>query len=451
METTLRATVLSAIIALSAGGSSLAQGSHSPTGPIPVTVCIEPGLAVPAELSVGEPRETCLVLLHSERPTSVASVATADGLRFPVQTVDVHTEVEYSGAEFAVGRTLRGWLVSEEIELSGCFEIVPSPDFTAIVETVAPGGGVWLDAGARHGLRRGMLWWRRQAGQPVAVLETVFVDSDTAFCRAFALRTPCVVEPGDAFCLWPSPENTRAERVVSAVSHVEPSSDEPLLWIARPPHFLPRPGAGVEITRNGEYVGFAALEIGNERFCLARVNSAACTVPPQVGDDVRFRTIESGLRSEFDARIFAASEDGYLISAGETERISAGDIGVLWRDGEEVGSVRVERLQAAYSRVVATQLPGGGARRLDSVRFAPAEPGPTVAGFVSEVYDDSVVALWLPAGARAGDRYALMEGGRTTALAVVLDAEGSFALAWTPRRMRSGPVSDLAIAVWAEP
>ena len=36
-------------------------------------------------------------------------------------------------------------------------------------------------------------------------------------------------------------------------------------------------------------------------------------------------------------------------------------------------------------------------------------------------------------------------------LAVVLDAEGPSALAWTPRRMRSGPVSDLAIAVWAEP
>jgi len=417
--------------------------------PIPVEVCVEPGEARVLDAVEPGAADLRLVLSHRGGVLSVPAELHAGEPRFGIATIEPDPEIDYLGPGLVPGEFVRGWLVSEAAPLETCFELLPAPEFLAFVEQVAPAGdAAWLDVGARDGVRRGMRWWRRDAGQPVASLETILVERETAYCRVTLLRTPSRVQTGDRFGLWPAPADARGERVVSAVSHVEDGADDPIVWIARPPTLDPGSATRVEILDGGTYVGFATIERENDRFCFARVNSAASVRRPAVGDDVRFRTRESSLRSEFDARVFDATAEGYLITAGEPEQISTGDVGEVWRDGQRVGSVRVERLQSSYSRVVPLEAPADGIRRLDAVRFGPTDAGAAVAGFVERVYDEATALLWLPGGeSRPGDVLSILSAGRVAALAVILDVEDPHALAWLPERMRIGPPDEGAVVV----
>lgn len=268
----------------------------------------------------------------------------------------------------------RCWLIRASLTRGGAGRWPDGADLIGRLLSTGPGASYgWLSAGAFGGVSIGDAFWLRRFGQPIARFDVRFAGPDSSYGRITPLVAGIDLPPDAELLLWPPPADRAAGRLASAVSFVEPGDGDTWIWVALPPHHDGLPAEPrVEFHRKGRYIGFGTAERRDGRFWYVRLLRAASVETPAVGDDVIVRTPADIRDRRFNARVFASAPEGFLVSAGEGEKIGVGDEATVFRSAVPLGKTRVTKVQGGYAVVL--DLPGAaageGIRVLDEVSFA---------------------------------------------------------------------------------
>jgi hypothetical protein len=291
--------------------------------------------------------------------------------------------------------TLAAWLVPAEAvtALADAWPADAAPH--AVVETVSPGGrAAWLRMPGGWCVGPPDRFWLRAGGQPIARLDVRSTSGPLVYCDVVQLARDARVREQDRVALW---RDRGALGAASAVCFVEPRAGSALVWIAAPRGggFPEEPR--IEIRRDGRFVADGIVERRGERFWYARLEGAADASAVQVGDDAVVRTEAMLAEGRFAARVFESRPEGYLINAGELDRVHAGQAAAAYRDGQPIAEVSVTRVQRGYSVVrsvsVSTEIEPAELQAGDEVRFAPPPAPPRVLGRMSQVVDGSLLSV----------------------------------------------------------
>jgi hypothetical protein len=300
---------------------------------------------------------------------------------------------------------------------------------------------------------KGQTWLRCLHGQPIARLEVRLVEGGLAFCNVVRLVADLRLSAGDVVTLWPSPGDRRSGQVRTAVGYVESAGEAPTLWVAAPPGIGSGSDARLDVYRARQYIGHAVVERWDERFWYARSLSAAGAEAIRVGDDVRVRTPSDKPSGRLAARVFETAPSA-MINAGELDGLSAGDAGVVYRGGQRLGVVEVERTQPNYAIVrVAVESRGLELQRLDEVRFGAARPEPRRVGrivgasgatlFASSLGDEQTVPPLSLLSVRTAE-------GRIAGVALLVAQESSQAAGFVIPESLVAPLT-VGQELWYEP
>ncbi|MBI5865783.1 MAG: hypothetical protein HZB38_15025 [Planctomycetes bacterium] len=270
---------------------------------------------------------------------------------------------------------VRAWLVPRDLVRRLRPEWPTGAPLLTTIENVGPGGeSAWIRAGELQGVNKGQSWWRRVNGQPMYRLDVRYSGPDVSFCRV--LRLAAEVRPAveDAVALWPGPGEIREGRLSSAVSQIDTKQADPIVWVAKPPQPPCPSDARFDFYRNGRYVGYGVTERSDARFWYARLLAQACAGPLQVGDDAVVRTFADAASARSRGHVFASTQEGWLVTAGETDGVAAGMPAVVLRNGSPIGTVEIRRVQNAYCIVGDLIRPEGAAA--DSLQRLDESAGP---------------------------------------------------------------------------
>lgn len=383
---------------------------------------------------------TLCIVQTSERPSPGSRVLLADGLR-PLawlRPVQVPWHLAPGRCAFAAipprhldsQAAVRAWLISPEVVARTLDRWPAGAEYQARLDGLGPAGrSAWIAAGARAGIRPGMSWWLRVAGQPAARLDVRTVGADECFAAVVALAWPLPMDGSETVTLLQPPGRAAQGQARSAVCYVEPRERSQNVWLAAPPGVDAPADPVVDFWRGGVYVGHGVVERRDERFWYARTVPQAGREPVRVGDDVWIRTSADIASRRFVARVFDVGAEGCLINAGEAEGLAPGERGWAYRDGRVLGEVTVERVQAAYA-VVRLARPAGATddpealQRLDVVRFAPPARRLRRVGWIERVVDGAALAVRLDAGQEAplDTPLAIRRPGGTVGVALLVAA-----------------------------
>lgn len=345
------------------------------------------------------------------------------------------------GSTAAGANSLRAWRVRADLPATLAKSWPAGAPLLAALDSLGPGGrSVWISAGSRSGIQTGQTWWRRVNGQPMLSFDVRFVSPDVCFCRTVPLAGGVVPHVGDAVALWPGPGDQREGRLASAVSLVDTTHADPLVWIPMPARALVPREPRFDFFRNGQYVGHGVAERSSEAFCFARVLAPACSGPIRVGDDAIPRTLADVAAGRVTGRVFAQSAEGWLVTAGESDGVKVLQPATLVRDGAVVGLVEVRRVQNAYCTITGV-LPSGGTvpgtssgaansvQMLDEVRFGRPSGAPLRVGVIESVLPGGVFAAQITvASPPIGQAVAIEQGGATIGAAVLVAASDQTAI-----------------------
>lgn len=352
-------------------------------------------------------------------------------------------------ADFASG-SLRAWVIGPD-SVAHFRDAWPfHAQLRARIETVGLGDhSVWIDAGTHQAVQVGDCWWYRAAGQPVARYDVRLVGGNVCYCRAVSLVAGLRPRRGEMVSLWPAPGLRGTGRAVSAVSFVETSEDDQVVWVAAPPTVNTPAEARVGFHRGGSYVGSGMVERRDARFWYVRTLPAACVGDIHVGDDALIRTVTDIRSRRISARVFELGSAGGLINAGEIDGLSVGDVGTVYRAGRRIGRVRLTKVQRAYSVAqlierserpdtsqsthsgeLQPQAKTKGLQRLDEVRFGHPPPPPVTLGVIERVVDRTLFSARLADGSSAPllTPLVLRRADRAIGVAVLLDVMDGRAL-----------------------
>jgi hypothetical protein len=346
------------------------------------------------------------------------------------------TDVVPAGAD-----TLRAWRVRADLIATLVRSWPAGAPLLASVESVGPGAqSVWISAGGRAGILPGQSWWRRVNGQPMLRFEVRFVAADVCYCRVAPLAGGVLPNVGDAVALWPGPGEQREGRLTSAVSLVDTTQADPLVWIPMPPRAAVPREPRFDFFRAGQYVGHGVAERSSDAFCYARVLAPACSGPIRVGDDAVPRTLADIAAGRVTGRVFAQSSEGWLVTAGESDGIKLFQQATLVRGGAVFGLVEVRRVQNAYCTITGVLPPGGAVpgtasgekdsvQLLDEVRFGrPTGTSKRVGVIESILPNGAFSAHTTIANAPVGQAVAIELGGATVGAAVLVTASEQSAI-----------------------
>lgn len=305
------------------------------------------------------PNDTELVL--------AAEVVPIGRFRLTEQGADHATFARAEPTLHAGAGRLRAWFVSPRPSPQLWEKWPAEADFMARIERVGPGmRGVWIDAGATSGIQPGMSWWQRIDGQPVARFDVLSVEADACYCSVARLAADAPIRRHDRVALWPSPGRRRNGTAASAVSYIERSEERTIVWVAGLRGVEVPPEPHVDFFHNAHYVAHGVVESADNLFWYARLIEGGANgggdraeQPPSiaVGDSAIIRTRADIAARRFPARVFEISADGALINAGESDELSLGQTGGLYRGGEKIGEVRITRLQRSYAVIQPAETP----------------------------------------------------------------------------------------------
>lgn len=341
---------------------------------------------------------------------------------------------------------LRGWVMPSGL-VRDLFARWPlDAPLLAKVDTACPGWRtVWLSAGLQQGIRVGDTWWSRSTGQPVARFDVLAVESDLCLCSVVPLAADLPLHTMHSVALWPSPARRRLGEAMTAVCMVEPIDDAAIAWVAAPRGVRCPADAHIDFFQSGRYVTHGVVERRDDRFWYVRLVSPFSgivadggeeAVPEsaplgliRVGDNARIRTDAEIAQRRFVARVFRLTDRGGLINAGEADRLEAGDIGRVFREGVEIGQVLLQRVQRDYSIVepsaaaVGLRLASG-----DLVRFGPP-PRPAVSyGRIESIVGETAFVMRSEREPPLQTPLTIRRGGRSVGVALLLVEEGGRAL-----------------------
>lgn len=354
-------------------------------------------------------------------------------------------------------------------------------DLWADVDAVGPGQrGVWLDIGRNGGAAVGDGWCLMIGGQAAARLRTQFVGDDESYAAVLPLVSDLSLAPGQRVCAWPRPAEVREGQAVGNVSYVDPEPRDAPVWIAVPPGVDLPAEPHFDFFRGDKYLGhgrgvrrdgvfwYATLIPADRRALLAPAatqpgagdgaaagavaHSTAAQVV-HVGDRARIRTRKEVAERRFDARIFELTRGSGLINAGESEALTTGMLGSLYRAGTPHGEVRVTRVQSDYSQVAAA----AAAESLqigDIVRFAPwTAKTPHVVGDVLGWQPDLLAWTRVKATVPTDQPLLVLDGSHVVAVALPLVQRGDeLTILILPESVRDSlPVAGLTVGVMPAP
>ena len=317
---------------------------------------------------------------------------------------------------------LRAFLVPADLASRLSERWPAEADWYDIVETVGPGQEMaWLrTSGPPPAVDDA--WLLREAGQPIARLEAVWVGERTC-CRMVRLVADARLAAGDRVVRWPGWASRRAGRCWTAVAHVEPVGEVQRVWVAAPPGVALRGEATVDFARGGRFVGSGLVERRDARFWYVRTSGEVRADRVRVGDECRLRTPELLATGGAAARLFAAP-GGLFVNAGEIDGVRSGMLGLVYREGRFVGEVRLEGVQAGYAAVRADgEGPASPARALDELYLARPERGLTEVGTVASASEGVVVVAL--SGREAPLHEPLLVEGQTRGVVVLILPESS--------------------------
>jgi hypothetical protein len=355
---------------------------------------------------------------------------------------------------------LRAWFIGSGLIGAAGQEWPIEAELRAEIDAVGLAAhSVWLDAGSDHGVAIGDCWWQRIKGQPVARYEVRVAGRDVCHCRVVSLVAGWRPKVSEVVALWPAPGRQRTGRAVTAVSFVETKGDSQSVWVAAHPGLDAPPEPRLDFHRDGAYVGSGVVERREARFWYVRTLPAAGRDAVRVGDDAVIRTSADIRQRRFTARVFEQTAAGGLINAGEMDGLSVGDVGTVYRDGQQVGRVTLTRVQHDYSVAElavggedagAARPPPGGEQqpargpsrleRLDEVRFRPPEEPTRARAVIERVVEDTLFSGRITeAGAvPLHTPLAVRRAGRTIGVAILLDVVDDRALGFALARSLSG-------------
>lgn len=389
---------------LSAPGALPARATDAPVQRITPPAVSSSGVAADLAAAAGQ------VLVLSDGPLPVGLLVEREGqfeLRWPAWW-----ESRTAADAFLIGGDVAAQIVADwpgDAALTG--RVVSS----------SPGQRVWIDRGARAGIRAGDWWWQRLHGQPVARYEVVHAGESESFCRFAPLADKFQPATGSLIELWPVPGERNAGIVRSAVAFISPSASGAIVWIAAPPWADVPAEPQVEFLRGATYLGCGLVERRDARFWYVRPLDTGAAFAPSVGDTARIRSSADIRTRRFAARVIARQADGFLINAGEQDGLRVGDRAVWQRGDVPLGEFEVRRLQAAHGVVklsgAAAEAPEPG----DIARFSDAPEPDEQLGLVSDApYPRLVVAKLAPGNTSPLRLCALRRGDATIGLALAL-------------------------------
>jgi len=349
--------------------------------------------------------------------------------------------VSAPGSAAARANDLRAWRVRSDLPAALAKSWPAGAPLLAAVESVGPGGeSVWISAGSRAGVQSGQSWWRRVNGQPMLRFDVRFVAAGLCYCRSVPLAVGVAPHAGDAVALWPGPGDERDGRFASAVSLVDTTQADPLVWIAMPRRAPTSREPRFDFFRNGTYIGHGVAERNSDAFWYTRVLGPACSGPVHVGDDAVPRTLADVAAGRITGRVFAQSAEGWLVTAGESDGVRVLQQATLVRGGAVLGLVEVRRVQNAYCTITGV-LPSNGTvpgtsmgaadsvQLLDEVRFGRPRGAPLRVGVIESVLPGGVFAAQTTiSNPPIGQALAIEQSGATIGAAVLVQASSETAI-----------------------
>ena len=387
---------------------------------------------------------------------------------------------------------IRAWLVRADVMAYFLDRWPVRAPLAAELESIGPGhASVWITAGSSAGVRVGDAWWLRIGSQPVARFDVRLVEPELCFCSATRLVADAPLSRGRRVELWPGPGRRRNGTSRSAVVYVERGGAEQRVWIAAPPRADTPSEPGLDIFRDGHYVGHAVVESTDERFWYARVIAARAPArtptsrsarmpleeagqPPArareepnrastsvgatrgailVGDDVVIRTRADIARKRFVARVFAVTPEGCLITAGEADGLALGERSWAYRAGRPRTEIVIRRIQRGYCIIRPLRPEGDGALRIgDTIRFAPPPKPPLRVARIERVACETLFRARLESGAAPPllEPLEVQTTPNTSAAAILVAVDGSNALGFVFEPSLLQPLSP-GMAILVEP
>ena len=396
----------------------------------------------------------------SERTSGFGSRLALIGGDRPLGVFD-YVRKEGAGAVFA-GRRLDGAVTPANcggfvidsgwaVELFGNWP--EGCEFYARINRLSPGRRtLWLDLPDAGAWAEGTHWWLRLNGQPAAQLETLLVARPVGFCRVTPLAADIPLHEDDWVSLWPAPADRRVGTIRSAVANFTRTRDGESIWIAWPPGGGVSDGAHIEFRRGGRVIALGLVSRHDERFGYVRRLADLPNSPDveaerselRVGDEALVRGPSAIASGRFEARVFAQSDAGWMINAGEPEKMKRDAVGTVYREGAALGPARIVRLQPEYSLI----------RPVDaSTRFAlgdvfsqsvPIDRRPVRVGSVTAVVDRLLVRIAREAGARleAERPLALAKGAQRIGVVAILDTTFDGAIGYVLPESLAGEVPE---------
>jgi len=329
-----------------------------------------------------------------------------------------------------------GWIIGAGVVSATLAEWPTGAALRSRIDAVGPGAGAaWVGAGSALGGAKGDPWIIWRDGAPHARLDIIVVFEGLSFGRVTPFGAQADISSGLACELWPGTAAHQTSR--SYVTMVA----GPGVWIGAPPGLGFAAGTRVEFRRRGRFVGSGTLDADRGSVWVARTGLAVASELVQAGDEALFQGI-AGRDPGVTGQIIRADEDAVLVDVGEAAELAEGHVGVVWRDGREIGRLRVERAQPAYCR--AARLGDWGAESplvSDVVRFGPPSASKPI-GQISGVHDGGVFeATLIDPDAPVHHPLAIQNGGEVVGVALLLCTEGEAGLGIALKESLSGTVA----------
>jgi hypothetical protein len=285
-------------------------------------------------------------------------------------------------------------------------------------------------------------FWLCVGGQPVARLDLRYVADALSFAAVTPLVSGFRLQRGDRTSLWPAPYEARRGSATSAVCYVENAGGRTIVWVAAPTGVACRPDAHLDFCRQARFVGHGIVERRDDRFWYASFTpletGPADTQPTSaphrderagvcVGDTVHIRTRADVRSGRFTARVFALTEEGALVNAGEAEGLRRGQVLPVYRAGRPCGAVRPVRVQRGYTVARAAEGDGGGVPLVpgDEIAVGPRAAAARTVGRIREVVEGGLFVADLSADdVPAGIPLAIRGTGGVTGVAILFAVEG---------------------------
>ncbi len=336
-----------------------------------------------------------------------------------------------------------------------CDGLPPETTLHATVQRAPPGRGtVWIDRGARSGLRVDDSMLIQRDSTPVARGRVAMIEEERALLVLTSLVSNARAEAGDRARLWPSPYDRRFGRVDSIILDVQEEDDTIRM------RFVAAHQEGLHVHRVGDiYRGrnfIAVAEVKEVGYPLSRAeidSQASMRERPQVGDRLVLRPSPPRRDIPMQAAVFLVRRvegephDYALVAAGERDGVEVGDRFVVMHrlatdplQSRRIAELVVDKVNVGYCGAeVRDDVPGDDERVQAwdiAERTKPAAPRWEPMGVVTAVTQEARVG-W----ADVDDRVALQPGERLRweadpeqpeYAAIVLGQKRQRVLLWVP-------------------